>query len=92
MIKSFIRDTSGWIITLLSVLVAVGMMVGLVVVQHKEAVDRVESQGRSLARLLSMVPMEQLAPSSGARGVLDIVRSTQNGSDLAYIVEQGSHM
>ncbi len=52
--------------------------------QRGERLAQIRVQGVSLARLLSSMPMERLAPALAQQGLLDVVGSLQANTDFAY--------
>jgi PAS domain S-box-containing protein len=47
---------------------------------------QIRSQGISLARLLSSIPQQQLAPSQGQGGILQVLQRSRTNPDFAYAV------
>lgn len=47
---------------------------------------QIRSQGVSLARMLSSIPMGELTPSGSQGGVLEVLRRSQTSPDFAYAV------
>ena len=52
--------------------------------QHTQSIDQIRTQGVSLVRLLSSMPLKRLVPSQNQQGPLDLLRTTQTNSNFAY--------
>lgn len=66
-------------------LAVVALIVAALLVQHQRSHERqVRAQGSSLARSLSSLPFEQLAPSAERRGVLHAAVGAQRSEGFAY--------
>ena len=52
--------------------------------QHKLQINQIRSQGLELVRLLSEMPYQQLLPSQGHRGSLELMKYNKNDPNFAY--------
>lgn len=86
-----VKRRSGWdnerlgLTMILASLVVIGVIVALLFAyQNQSREAQIRSQGVSLARLLSGMSSDQLLPSRGRQGILQVMRHTQNNPDFAY--------
>ncbi len=80
----------GWLLIAASLSV-IAVIAGLMIRSDRVVqAERNRTQGVSLVRLLSNIPIEQLVPDSTQRGPLQIVRTIHADSDFAYgvVVDQ----
>lgn len=75
------------LIMILASLGAIAVIIGFLFSYQQDSREaQIRSQGIGLARLLSNIPLPQLAPPQGQRGILEVLRRSQTSPDFAYAV------